>query len=286
MNPGVRIGHWTRDDGRSGCTVLVFDALTPAVVDVRGGAPGSRETDLLRSGSLVGSVDAILLTGGSAFGLAAADGVMRYLREQGRGVATSGGPVPIVSAAVIFDLDERELRPPDAEAGYSASLHAAALSGDFASREGVGGGATLQKMWGPNHVRRGGVAASTIDTLAGSVTAVVALNAIGAPVESPLQRTTLLHSPPPASEREATTIGALIVNGIADRDLLTRCAIAAHDGLARSIAPAHTLLDGDLFFAAGPQPGLPDQAARIRLPIAAELAVESAISAILALPAG
>ncbi|MBX3071761.1 MAG: P1 family peptidase [Thermomicrobiales bacterium] len=283
MSATVRIGHWTRDDGRSGCTVLLFDALTPAVVDVRGGAPGSRETDLLRSGSLVGSVDAILLTGGSAFGLSAADGVMRYLREQGRGVPTSGGPVPIVSAAVIFDLDG-ELRPPDASAGYAASETATMLTSDFATRDGVGAGATFQKMWGPAFVRRAGVAAATVTSNAGKVTAVVALNAIGAPLDSPLKREALLHLPSASTEREATTIGALIVDGVADRDLLTRCAIAAHDGLARSIAPSHTLHDGDLFFAAGPAPGTPDQVARLQLPLAAELAVERAIQSILQLP--
>ena len=100
----VTIGHATDDDAQTGCTVLLFSVPALCAVDVRGGAPGTRETDVLQPGNLVQRADAILLTGGSAFGLAAADGVMSYLREQGRGFPTSAGPVPIVPAAEIFDL--------------------------------------------------------------------------------------------------------------------------------------------------------------------------------------
>lgn len=286
MTSDIRIGHWTRPDGRSGCSVLLFGAQTPAVVDVRGGAPGTRETDLLHAGSLVGAVDAILLTGGSAFGLAAADGVMRYLRERGRGVPTSGGPVPIVSSAVIFDLEGDELAPPDAASGYSACETAESLPDQFALQRGAGAGATFQKLWGPAHVRRGGIAAATTVCDAGSVTAVVVLNATGAAAATEaLQREHLLRMPPVGSHREATTIGALIVTGVTDRDLLTRCATAAHDGLARAIVPAHTIYDGDCFFVAGPTAGQPDAIAQLQLPIAAELTVERAIASIVDLPA-
>src|SRR4051812_18385004 len=101
--PWFRVGHVTREVERTGCTVILFDRQSPTVVDVRGGAPGTRETDVLAPGRLVGAADAIVLSGGSAFGLASADGVMRYLAERGRGFHTAGGPVPIVPAAVIFD---------------------------------------------------------------------------------------------------------------------------------------------------------------------------------------
>ncbi len=292
-NSGVQIGHWTSDVGNTGCTVLLFEALTPAVVDVRGGAPGTRETDLLRPGSLVGSVDAILLTGGSAFGLAAADGVMTFLKEKNRGVLTRAGAVPIVSGAVIFDLDSADSATPDAGSGYAACMSAGPLPGAFAGRIGAGAGATYQKLWGPEHTRRGGIAISSVATGSGTVTALVVLNAVGtsafpsdASGNQQLTREAVLAHLAPPSSREATTIGAVIVDLPTDGDLLTRCAIAAHDGLARSIVPAHTVHDGDLFFAAGLRRGEVEESARLTIPIAAELAVERAIAAIVALPDG
>src|SRR5680860_143908 len=148
----VRIGHWTNPQATSGCTVLLFDSLTPAAVDVRGGAPGTRETDLLASERTVRSVDAIVLTGGSAFGLASADGVMRFLRERGRGYPTSAGPVPIVTAAVIFDLRQETVGLPNAESGYRACQNASLLPLEFAGRTGGGAGATIRKVWGSEHM--------------------------------------------------------------------------------------------------------------------------------------
>ncbi|MGE3799368.1 MAG: P1 family peptidase [Thermomicrobiales bacterium] len=284
----IRLGHWTDERRRTGCSVILFDELTPAVVDIRGGAPGTRETDLLRPGSLVGAVDAILLTGGSAFGLAAADGVMRFLRENGRGMLTTGGGVPIVSAAVLFDLAPGDLVAPDAASGHAACVTSEPLPPSFAGRVGAGAGATFQKMWGPAHVRPGGIGVSTVSAPSGSVTAVLALNAVGAlraaevasGTETACTREELLSIPFSSSGREATTIGAVIVEGASDRDLLARCAIAAHDGLARMIVPAHTIHDGDVFWAVGPDAGVPDDAARVQTPIVAELAVEQAIRAI------
>src|SRR5688500_7771849 len=119
--PWFRIGHVTNEVAKTGCTVVLFDTLVPATVDVRGGAPGTRETALLGSGRLVGRADAILLTGGSAFGLAAADGVMRYLAERGRGFPTSSIPVPIVPAAVIYDLGHGRAVWPTTDDGYAAA---------------------------------------------------------------------------------------------------------------------------------------------------------------------
>ena len=149
-------GHWTDRDALTGCTVLLFDRAAPAVVDVRGGAPGTRETDLLSPGSLVQSVDAIFLTGGSAFGLDAAGGVMKYLREKGRGVGTPAGPVPIVSAAVLYDLAVGEPVWPTADNAYDACRAAVSLADLPNGRIGAGTGATTQKMFSERPPMRGG----------------------------------------------------------------------------------------------------------------------------------
>ena len=191
--------------------------------------------------------------------------------------------MPIVSAAVLFDLHPGELVAPDAEAGYAACAAANAIPESFAGRIGAGAGVTFQKMWGEAHIRPGGIGIAKVETGSGAVSAVLALNAVGTFVSatgSQFRREALLHIPADLGDREATTIGAVIVHGESDRDLLIRCAIAAHDGLARSIVPSHTLHDGDIFWAAGPNPGQPGQVARLQLPLAAELAVEAAIRAI------
>jgi L-aminopeptidase/D-esterase-like protein len=283
----VSIGHWTNRQSTSGCSVILFDRLTPAAVDVRGGAPGTRETALLGSDKTVRAVDAILLTGGSAFGLAAADGVMRYLRERNRGYQTSVGPVPIVSAAVIFDLREGLAELPDAGAGYDACLDAMPLPTEFAGRIGGGAGATIGKLWGPDFRVPGGLGISTVQTDFGDVTAVLVLNAAGGPLgndpNNRFSRHQLFSAPAALEERDSTAIGTIIVHGISDHALLERCAISAHDGLTRSIAPAHTVFDGDVFFAAGPNSGAPDRRAYLAVPTAAEVAVEQAIAGILAL---
>jgi L-aminopeptidase/D-esterase-like protein len=283
----VSLGHWTNEKSSSGCSVILFDTLTPAAVDVRGGAPGTRETDLLGSGKTVRAVDAIVLTGGSAFGLAAADGAMRYLRERDRGYSTVAGPVPIVSAAVIFDLRQESIDLPDANAGYHACHHASQLPEEFAGRVGGGAGATIRKLWGPEHMLPGGLGISTVQTAFGSVTAVLVLNAAGGPVQgsttNSFGRQALFGGNLLQEDRESTAIGAIVVEARSDHTLLERCAISAHDGLTRSISPAHTVFDGDVFFAAGLNPGSPDHGAYLAVPTATELAVEQAISAILSL---
>src|SRR5215831_1918631 len=145
--PGIRVGHWTDLQAGTGCTVVLCEDAVAVGVDVRGAAPATRETDLLRPGSLVGRVHAILLTGGSAFGLSAAGGVMRYLEERGVGFQMRAGSVPIVSAAALFDLGlgRADVRP-DAEAGYAACV--AAANGHLAEHVaegtvGAGTGATV-----------------------------------------------------------------------------------------------------------------------------------------------
>ena len=283
----VRIGHWTNANATSGCTVILFDSLTPATIDVRGGAPGTRETDLLASGRSVRAVDAIVLTGGSAFGLSTADGVMTYLREHGRGYLTSAGPVPIVASAVIFDLDLESIELPDSKSGYFACQHAFALPFEYSGRIGGGTGATIRKLWGQELTRPSGLGISTVQTAYGSVTSVLVLNAVGASLDDAasdaFSRETLYTGEFSLSEREATTIGVIIIDLVSDHSLLERCAISAHDGLARSICPAHTVFDGDLFFAAGLRAGVPEPGAILAAPTAAEAAVERAIQAIFAL---
>src|SRR5260370_11337850 len=147
--PGIRVGHWTNLDAATGCTVVLCVNGAVAGVDVRGAAPATRETDLLRPGSLVGRAYAILLTGGSAFGLDAATGVMRYLEERGVGFATQAGPVPIVPAVALFDLGigRADVRP-DAAAGYAACQAASETVGEGCV--GAGTGATVAKLGGPD----------------------------------------------------------------------------------------------------------------------------------------
>lgn len=276
----VLVGHWTDHNALTGCTVVLFDRPAPAAVDVRGGAPGTRETDLLASGKLVRGVDAILLTGGSAYGLAAADGVMRFLQEHGRGFATPAGPVPIVPAAVIYDLAVGLPIAPNADAGYQACLSARSLDELPRGRIGAGIGATTGKLLGGS-ARRGGFGASTIRWGAGSVTALVVVNAAGDVVDraggEPDHRERVLAGLTSLGERQATTLGVVLVNAPADETALTRCAISAHDGFARIIRPCHTILDGDLVFAVGLTPGAPAPAEILGVTTATELAMERAI---------
>ncbi|MEA2595690.1 MAG: hypothetical protein QOF01_2159 [Thermomicrobiales bacterium] len=282
----VVAGHWTDRDALTGCTVVLFDRPAPAVVDVRGGAPGSRETDLLAPGRLVRSVDAILLTGGSAFGLAAADGVMRFLQEQGRGVATPAGPVPIVPAAVIYDLAVGKPIAPDAGSGYSACLAAGPIGNLERGQVGAGTGASTGKLFG-GRASRGGFGAATIAWADSSVTALVAVNSAGAVFDANSNRDALggeadgreqlLVGAPDVGERQATTLGIVLVSAPVDETALTRCAVAAHDAFARSIRPCHTIFDGDLVFAVGLVRGAPSPVEVVGVTTATELAMERAI---------
>ena len=274
------VGHWTVS-ARTGCTVALFDRLVPAVVDVRGGAPGTRETDLLSSDRLVGQVDAILLTGGSAFGLAAADGVMRYLRERNRGFQTAAGHVPIVPAAVLFDLGVGSPASPTAESGYAACEAAQPLGESQRGTIGAGTGATIRKLWPDKPPRPGGFGWFTVQaTDQVHVHAVCVVNAVGdvAGADWIDERPSLLRDPLGQDDRTSTTLVAVVVDGDADHRTLRRIAMSAHDAMARAIVPCHTLWDGDVVFVA--QTGVEGEISQIdsvRLSIAAELAVESAI---------
>jgi L-aminopeptidase/D-esterase-like protein len=273
---GVRIGHWTDPIGKTGCTVVLFDQLTQTVVDIRGAAPGSRETDLLAADKSVGAVDAILLTGGSAHGLAAADGVMSFLRDVGRGVPTLAGAIPIVTAAVIYDLGVGKPVWPTAEAGLEASGAAVSLDDAVSGSVGAGIGATYRKAWPGLAPYPGGVGIASKQVAGlGTAWAIVVLNAIG---DAEDHRDRLLDESPVARERENTTLMAIVLNGPADGRTLRRCAVASHDGLARMIKPAHTQFDGDAAFVSALNPvDRLEPAQSFRWTVATELAVEAAI---------
>ncbi len=289
--PWFRIGHFTDETTQTGCTVILFDRLVPATVDIRGGAPGTRETALLGSGRLVGQADAILLTGGSAFGLAAADGVMRYLAEQGRGFPTSTIPVPIVPAAVIYDLGQGSSVWPTADDGYVAAAGATEVESPFAGRVGAGTGATVAKLGAG--ASAGGIGIASVEMEAATITAIVVLNAVGDVIDPATGRNLAQSIDPEGSNRsgrdivlagaarersgENTTVGAVLIDSAVDRDSLQRCCVAAHSALARCVVPSHTIFDGDTFFAVAHRPGETSPAQTLSMMTATELAVERAI---------
>ncbi|WP_265442874.1 P1 family peptidase [Flexivirga meconopsidis] len=254
---GVRVGHWTDTDACTGCTVVEFPEGTVASYECRGGAPAARELTLLETDKSVTSIDALLLTGGSAFGLAAADGVMRRMEEVGRGVLTPAGAVPIVPALGLFDLavGESGVRP-GPEQGYAA---AASVSPDasLTGQVGAGTGAYTSHWRGPEGARPGGLRAAERRMGEVVVWALVAVNAYGdidlgdAPVST--DAVARLQEPfefGATSDRTHTTIGVVVTNARLDKVGCRIVAQGAHDGLARSLTPPHTRFDGDAFVAA------------------------------------
>ncbi|MDE3111556.1 MAG: P1 family peptidase [Chloroflexota bacterium] len=261
--PGVRVGHWSDEHALTGCTVVLFDGEATAGVSVRGGSPGTRETDLLDPLKVNERIDAICLAGGSAFGLAAADGVMRWLEERGRGRKVANAVVPIVPAAIVFDLSvgDPSVRPGPPQ-GYAACE---AASGE-APREGAvgaGTGATVAKLMGREHARRGGI--GTAARRVGDVTvgALFVVNAVGDVVEEDgslvgapsgtkriVDRLLAGERPVIRTAREATTIGVVATDAPLSKTEASWLASVAQDGLARAILPAHGRADGDTVFAA------------------------------------
>ena len=264
--PGLKVGHATDVKAATGCTVILCEQGAVAGVDVRGSAPGTRETDLLRPMNLVERVHAVLLSGGSAFGLAAADGVMRFLEERGIGFETGVAKVPIVPAAVIFDLavGSSKVRP-DPEMGYAA---ARAATG-HAEEGSVGGGtgATVGKLLGPASAMKGGVGTWSVRLPGGVVVgALVVVNAFGdvldnetggilAGARDPATRrflntaeTLLTMEEIPGFPRNST-LGVVATNAGLTKEEANKVAQLAHDGLARVISPVHTMFDGDVIFA-------------------------------------
>nr|WP_249358819.1 P1 family peptidase [Nocardia cyriacigeorgica] len=252
---GVSVGHWSDPIGETGCTVLVLPEGTTASCEVRGGAPASRELDALAPDKTVVTVDAIVLTGGSAFGLAAADGVMRYLEERGRGVPTPGGRVPIVPTLALFDLGAGDpTARPTAEHGYAA---ARASSGDqfLRGRIGAGTGAYVGHWRGPQLRRPGGIAYAERQLGDLIVGALCVVNAFGdiddGTAEISLDSVARLNQPFEFAEsRVHTTLGAVVTNARLDKTGCHIVAQGAHDGLSRALTPPHTRFDGDGFIAA------------------------------------
>ena len=268
--PGFKVGHAQDLEALTGCTVVLCPPNTVGGIDQRGGAPGTRETDLLHPMHLVNEVNAILLTGGSAFGLDAAAGVMRYCEENQMGFNAGVSRVPIVPAAVLFDLGlgNPKIRP-DAEMGYQACLNATTdppLEGNV----GVGTGASVGKILTQKMATKTGIGTASIDLGGGCVVAtLVAVNAFGDVVDpdngeiiagargltgyadslkimkSFVGKNVMRF----ASGPDNTVIGVVATNAKLNKEQITRVAQMAHNGLARTIRPAFTLLDGDTVFA-------------------------------------
>ncbi len=250
--PGVAVGHWTDPGGATGCTVVVLPEPNITTAEFRGAAPGTRESALLVPGMRVEQVQAILLTGGSAFGLAAADGVMKELEADGRGHVTPVGRVPIVPAAVVFDLKEGGLRPGPTE---GAAAYRAALTEPVAmGRVGAGTATTVAKWRGREHARPGGVGSHAIAVGDSTVGALVVANAVGDAFT--LEGEALTGGPPvpgppaapPLPTLTNTTLVVLATDAALSRVELTRLCVRAHDALAVCLRPSHTRYDGDAVF--------------------------------------
>ena len=266
---GLKVGHHTLAARPTGCTVVLAEAGAVAGVDVRGGAPGTRETDLLDPVNTVQKVHAVVLSGGSAFGLEAATGTVRWLEEKGIGFDVYVAKVPIVPAAILFDLGmgDPKVRP-TAECGYKAA--ATATDGPVAEGNvGAGAGATIGKLAGPGRAMKAGLGSAALTLSNGLiVAALVAVNAIGDVIDPATGRViagvrtpdgsrladarTLVRSGAllrPTGPGQNTTIGVVATNAALTKAQATKVAQMAHDGLARAISPAHTPVDGDTVFA-------------------------------------
>jgi len=302
--PGFRIGHATDSVRRTGCTVILAPPGTVAAVDVRGGAPGTRETSIFTPGNLVSEIHAVVFSGGSALGLAAATGVSLWLRERGVGYPIGPARVPIVAGAVLFDL---AVGDPDAypdEAMGRAACDAAADGEVPCGPVGAGSGALVGKLLGISRASRGGVGVAAQDLPDGTrVAALAAVNAFGDVVEPDsgrviagpgaggggfrteraLREDSLDESPLAASH---TTLVCVACSLAFDSGALRRVAIEAHDGIARAVRPAHTVVDGDVVFALAPSGTTPPILTRLRVGAAAADAAARAIVAAVEASAG
>jgi len=266
--PGVRVGHFTDTRRPTGCTVVLLPNGTVGGVDVRGAAPGTRETELLSPLNSVTQVHAVLLAGGSAFGLDAAGGVMRWLDERGIGIEVGPARVPIVPAAILFDLwvGDASVRP-DAASGFAACM-AASAQPVAQGNVGAGAGASVGKLFGIGRAMRGGVGSASFKSGGITVAALVAVNAIGDVIDpasgqpiagartadgrallgtmAALQRGEL---PAALQPGQATTLGVIATDAVLTKAQASKVAQMAHDGFARAINPVHTASDGDTVFA-------------------------------------
>lgn len=268
--PGVKVGHAENKEGVTGCTAILVEGGAVCGVDVRGSAPGTRETDALDPINEIDRVHGICLSGGSAFGLDAATGVMRYLEEQGIGIDAGVAKIPIVPSAVLFDLFIGDAHSrPTAQMGYEAAKNA--VVGVFANgNTGAGYGATVGKMAGPQFCMKGGLGSTSTAGQDGLVVgAIVAVNAVG-DVKDPDTREILVGARNPETGRwidsgayliehgqsqalsgTNTTIGVIAVNAKLTKAEAKKIAQLTQNALARTIYPVHTMLDGDTIFVLG-----------------------------------
>jgi L-aminopeptidase/D-esterase-like protein len=265
--PGIAVGNWTDPEAPTGCTVVLCDDSAVAAVDVRGGAPATRETDLLRAGNLVEKVHAVLLSGGSAFGLDAASGVMRWLEERNIGFPVATGVVPIVPAACLYDFTTTggKIRPGPGQ-GHAACV-AASRDAVVCGSVGAGAGATVGKALGAERCLRGGLGSAAEVTASGiTVGAIVAVNCWGEVIEpdsgaiiagvrddnrgSYHSSVEVLRANPPLSPFASgnSTLAVVATDASFTRDQAYRVAVIAQTGLARTIRPVHTPVDGDIVF--------------------------------------
>ena len=267
---GIEVGHYTDARRPTGCTVVLARGSAVAGVDVRGAAPGTRETDLLAPSNVVERVHGVLLSGGSAWGLDAAGGVMRWLDERGIGMQVGPVRLPIVPGAVLFDLPlgDATIRP-DAAAGYAA-CEAASRRAPADGNVGAGAGAAVGKIFGIRRAMKGGIGSASVTVDGVTVGAIVACNALGDVVDPETghviagargddgrtlldTRRALLRgmAPQPMLAGANTTIGVIATDAILTKVQAGRLATMGHDGLARAINPIHTLSDGDALFTLG-----------------------------------
>jgi L-aminopeptidase/D-esterase-like protein len=265
---GIEVGHFSDTRRPTGCTVILAREGAVAGVDVRGAAPGTRETDLLSPGNLVQQVHGVMLAGGSAWGLAAAEGAMRWLEERSIGMDVRFGTLPIVPAAVLFDLPMGDARiRPDAAAGYAA-CEAATPDAPEEGNVGAGSGALVGKLFGVHRAMKGGIGTASVTVGGVTVGALVAVNALGDVIDpdtaQPVAgartedgralldtRRALLRGdlPKPLLAGTNTTLGVIATDAVLTKVQANRLASVAHDGLARAINPVHTMSDGDTLFA-------------------------------------
>jgi L-aminopeptidase/D-esterase-like protein len=293
---GYRVGHSSDHVGRTGCTVILPPPGTIAAVDVRGGAPGTRETGVFTPGNLISEIHALVFSGGSALGLAAATGVTAWLRERGVGLAIGPGRVPIVAGAVLFDL---AVGSPDAfpdEAMGRRACEAASQADPGRGAVGAGTGATVGKLRGIGEASPGGVGVASVRLPDGeTVAALAAVNAFGDVVdpetgtllagpglrdgafrsERALREDALADSPLSGAH---TTLVCVATTLPFDTGALKRVAIEAQDGVARAVVPAHTIVDGDVVFALSPGGPPPPVLTRLRVGAAAAYVVARAIA--------
>jgi L-aminopeptidase/D-esterase-like protein len=277
--PGIQVGHAQDQDAMTGCTVILCPDGAMGGVDQRGGAPGTREIDALRPLHLVDQVHAVVLSGGSAFGLDSASGAVQYLEERGVGFDVRVARVPIVPAAILFDLGigSADVRP-GPEMGYQACLNASS-DPPAQGNVGAGTGATVGKILGPTQAMKAGIGTASMDIGGGVIVgAIVAVNAFGDVIDptsteiiagaravgvGPLEigekgyfantlkvmQSLIGRTAMGFSSRENTVIGVVATNAKLTKEGANKVAQMAHDGLARTIRPAHTMVDGDTIFA-------------------------------------